>query len=105
MLEAVREGIEVASATFLLRRLVALGRELTFREPIKVNVTKDVECYVADSRRFSVHGTGDTVNDALTNYVEEFVRYFDWLVEKESELAPVLQKELKAIRKLLVKVS
>lgn len=61
----------------------------------------DGDYFLASSRSFLVHATGDSIEEAYDNYSSEWIRHFRTLVENEHNLGPGLQEELNKIRKLL----
>ncbi len=95
------EGSGIARIELKLSRFVASGRPYDFRRPVRLVVARDNGYFVAWSNRFLVHGTGDTVEEALRDYMEEWERHYERLVAEEDHLAPPLERELAAIRRLV----
>jgi len=96
------EGSAFARIEFKLSRFIASDRAYAFKRPIRVTVARDNGYFVAWSR-FLVHGTGDTIEEALRDLMAEWQRHYERLVAEEDHLAPPLEKELATIRRLLAK--
>lgn len=79
------------------------GMGYVFRRPVRLNVVHDGDYFVASSPSFLVHATGDTVEEAIVHYLEEWVTHYRSLVNRErcDELGLPLQQELARIRRLL----
>lgn len=97
------EGSAMARAEFRLSSILARRRLYVFKRPIKVTVAREEGYFVAWCDRFLVHSTGDTLEEALHNYMEEWQTHYQRLADEAEHLSPPLQKELATIRHLLVK--
>lgn len=97
------EGSAMAKLELRLTGLCAGGRLYEFRRPVKITVVRSAHYFVAWSKSFLVHGTGDTTEEALRDFMEEWQRHYERLLAEEERLGPPLQKELARIRHLLAK--
>lgn len=97
------EGSAMARIEFRLSRLCARGQLYEFRRAIRIIVARSEGYFVAWSNSFLVHGTGDSVDEALRDYMEEWHRHYQWLHEESERLAPPLEKELAKIQRILIR--
>ena len=105
---AIEEFLETRSEGFQLRRVflelrAIVSREQVFdlRRPFKVQILREENYFLVFSPSYLVHATGDTIDEAFGNYMDEFIAHFEWLIAYETELAPPLKKELAKLRRQL----
>lgn len=65
------EGYAMTRIELKLSRFIASGRLYEFKRPIRVIVARSEHYFVASSNAFLVHGTGNTVQESLQDYMEE----------------------------------
>lgn len=105
----VPEGAVITGAQFQLRAipLVQTRRGITglyvFRRPFRVRVTRDGEYFLCTSSTFLVHGTGDSLSDAMQDFFKEWHQHYQFLVklEQRQRLGEALRRELDQIRRRL----
>lgn len=93
----------MARVELRLSAFLAAGKVYEFRRPVRVVVARDNGYFLAWSNGFLTHATGDTADEALRNYMEEWRHHYEFLLSEADRLMPPLQKELARIRRLLLK--
>ncbi len=87
------------SMTSQIVRLVDPRYRLT--EPISVVVEFHRDKVIVSDEQVDMYGCGPTLNDALADYRQSLVQYFDWLQANEATLASHLRDHLEWLRRHL----
>lgn len=97
------QGSAMARVELQISAFLAAGTFYEFRRPVRVIISRDNGYFLAWSNRFLVHGTGDSADQALRDYMEEWRRHYEFLLKEAERLVPPLQKELAGIQRLLLR--
>ncbi|MCX6020787.1 MAG: hypothetical protein NTZ05_03475 [Chloroflexi bacterium] len=73
---------------------------LKLRRPLTLRVLKELEYWLVDDNKTLIWGTGDTIREAILDYMLEWQERLSWLKEHESELGVGLIKEYQKLQRL-----
>ena len=99
--EAMSEGFEFKTLHAELCSMVVDEKVYPLKKPLKVKIQQEENYLFVESPGYRVHGTGDSIGEALRNYMDEFIAHYQWLKSHKAKLAPVLKSELTKIQRLL----
>jgi len=72
------------------------------REPLLLSIETDASgATVVSESQFNMYGIGDTLEDAIADFVSMLIDYYKELTESESELSCHLRRQALALRRII----
>ena len=97
--EVSREWVSVFKV--LLHKLQSRIYELI--EPIWIQIERYGDGYLVTDEDVNRHGVGSTIEDALQNYEEILLSYFESLSRRQERLSPRLRQDFEFLRRTILR--
>lgn len=104
ILDAIADVGETKEFRFVLRRVKLVDgqmRQLSKLVTVKVKWDPAVQNFAVFDTRFLFAAQGESPQEALREYLNQWGEKIDWLTRHEAELSQSLQAELQQLRQLL----
>src|SRR4051794_6013797 len=69
------------------------------RRPLTLRILKELEYWLVNDNKTMIWGTGESIKEAVYDYMLEWQERLGWLIEHEQELGPGLIAELQKLRR------
>lgn len=88
-----------------IRRERLHSRAYALTQPIEVQIERYGDKYLVTDDKVDRHGIGSTINEALRDYEEILLSYFESLSRRQDRLSPRLRHHLEFLKNIISPIS